>query len=134
MSTESVGYMLLFREGEAQKDLSPEQLQEFMNQWMGWFEDLSAQGKFKAGHPLKAGGKTVSGIDSPNVVDGPFAESREAIGGFFLLDVESMDEAVAIAKDCPNLPYGGSVEVREVADVCPNAEKLQEAQTEAAVA
>ncbi len=61
--------------------------------------------------------------------DGPFAESKEAIGGYFLLDVASLDEAVAIAQECPGLPYGVQVEVRPVAAECPVASELkQEAQ------
>jgi hypothetical protein len=53
------------------------------------------------------------------VADGPFAESKEAIGGYFLLQVKSIDEAVAIAQECPGLPYGAVVEVRPVAAECP---------------
>ena len=53
------------------------------------------------------------------VADGPFAESKEAIGGYFLLKVDSLDEAVAIAQECPGLPYGAKVEVRPVMAQCP---------------
>jgi hypothetical protein len=59
------------------------------------------------------------------VSDGPFAESKEAIGGYFLLDVATMDEAVAIARECPGLPYGIRVEVRPVAGECPIAADLR---------
>jgi hypothetical protein len=55
------------------------------------------------------------------VADGPFAESKEAIGGFFLLEVGSLEEATEIAKDFPGLNYGASVEVRPVAPECPLA-------------
>jgi len=53
-----------------------------------------------------------------SVSDGPFAESKEAIGGFFLLEVGSLDEAAEIAKDFPGLEYGATVEVRPVAPEC----------------
>jgi hypothetical protein len=59
------------------------------------------------------------------VSDGPFAESKEAIGGYFLLDVPTMEEAVAIAQECPGLPYGARVEVRPVAAECPVASELK---------
>jgi len=59
------------------------------------------------------------------VSDGPFAESKEAIGGYFLLDVASLDDAVAIAQECPGLPYGIRVEVRPVAAECPLASELK---------
>jgi hypothetical protein len=59
------------------------------------------------------------------VSDGPFAESKEAIGGYFLLDVASFDDALAIARECPGLPYGVQVEVRPVAAECPLASELK---------
>jgi len=55
------------------------------------------------------------------VADGPFAESKEAIGGYFLLKVESLDEAVAIARECPGLAFGAKVEVRPLLAQCPLA-------------
>ena len=52
-------------------------------------------------------------------MDGPFAESKEAIGGYLVVDVETIEEAIAIAQSSPNLAYGGSIEVRPVAEECP---------------
>jgi hypothetical protein len=63
-------------------------------------------------------GKIVSGKNGQFVADGPFAESKETIGGYFLLSVESADEAIAIARECPGLAYGMRVEVRPVAAKC----------------
>ena len=95
---------------------------------MAWFRRLTDQGKAVAGNPLEREGKIVSGNDRV-VSDGPFAESKEAIGGYFLLDVATMDEAVAIARECPGLSYGIRVEVRPVAAECPlSAEAQREAQ------
>jgi hypothetical protein len=65
------------------------------------------------------------------VSDGPFAESKESIGGYFLLTVGSLDEAVAIAQQCPGLPHGIRVEVRPIAGECPMA---TEARTESQLA
>jgi hypothetical protein len=59
------------------------------------------------------------------VTDGPFAESKEAVAGYFLLDIAGLDEAVAIAQECPGLPYGARVEVRPVAGECPLAGELK---------
>lgn len=112
-------YMLLFRGTNWTDGLSPEQIQNIMNEWKGWFEGLITQGKAKAGHPLEREGKVVSGKKGRVVADGPFAESKEAIGGYFMLEVGSLDEAVAIAKACPGLDYGIAVEVRPVAQMCP---------------
>jgi len=112
--------MLLFRGTDLRKGLSPEELQKVSEKWMTWFRRLTEQGKAVAGQPLERDGKIVSGKDRV-VSDGPFAESKEAIGGYFLLDVATMDEAVAIARECPGLPYGIRVEVRPVAAECPIA-------------
>ena len=123
MSTTS-DYLLLFRGNVWDRDLSPAQLQKVVSDWMAWFERLKAEGKCVGGHPLEDKGKVVSGKQR-TVADGPFAESKEAIGGYFLLDVASMDEAVAIAQECPGLPYGIRVEVRPVAPECPVASELK---------
>jgi hypothetical protein len=111
-------FMLLFRGNDWHKGLSPEQMQQVADQWMAWFNRLTTEGKALAGSPLEREGKLVSGKNGRVVADGPFAESKEAIGGYFLLRVNSMEEAVAIAQQCPGLPYGAVVEVRPVADEC----------------
>ena len=112
------GYLLLFRGTGWDQQLSPEEIQEIMARWAAWFGRLSEQGKLKSGLPLHHEGKIISGKNGRSVADGPFAESKEAIGGFFLLQVDDLDEAVRIAKECPGLGYGLSVEVRPVADSC----------------
>ena len=120
MSTQTKnGYMLIFRGTDWHKGLSPEQMQRVADQWMAWFKRLTEQGKAVAGNPLEREGKIVSGKNGRVVADGPFAESKEAIGGYFLLKVNSLDEAVAIAKECPGLSYGAQVEVRPVMEQCP---------------
>jgi hypothetical protein len=122
-------YMLLFRGNDWLKGLSPEEMQKVADQWMAWFKGLTDQGRALAGNPLKGEGRIVSGKNGRVVADGPFAESKEAIGGYFLLQVNSLDEAIAIAKDCPGLAYGVKVEVRPVAEECPAAaESRAEAQ------
>lgn len=124
------GYMLIFRSTDWYKDLSPEQMQQIADNWMAWFNRLKDEGKCVAGNPLEREGKIVSG-KAKVVSDGPFAESKETIGGYFLLRVGSMDEAVAIAQQCPGLPYGIRVEVRPIAAECPMA---TEARTESQLA
>jgi hypothetical protein len=118
------GYMLLFRGNDWTKSLSPEEKQKVTDQWMVWFKRLTDDGKAVAGNPLERESKIVSGKNRV-VSDGPFAESKEAIGGYFLLDVASFDDAVAIARECPGLPHGVQVEVRPVAGECPIANELK---------
>lgn len=116
--------MLLFRGNAWLKNLSSEDKQKVTNEWMAWFRRLMNEGRAIAGNPLESEGKIVSGKNRV-VSDGPFAESKEAIGGYFLLDVATMDEAVAIARECPGLPYGARVEVRPVAAECPVASEVK---------
>jgi len=125
MSTQSQnGYMLIFRGTDWYKGLSPEQMQHLADKWMAWFNRLKDQGSAIAGNPLEREARVVSGKNCV-VSDGPFAESKETIGGYFLLKVNTLDEAVAIAQECPDLPYGIRVEVRPVAGECPIAEELR---------
>ncbi|HMC27412.1 MAG TPA: YciI family protein [Verrucomicrobiae bacterium] len=124
MSTEAKKeFILFFRGSQWDKDLSPEEIQNAMGQFMGWFERLREEGRLKAGQPLERQGKIVSGKKGRTVADGPFAESKEAVGGYFLLTVADIDEAVEIAQQCPILEYGSTVEVRPVAEQCPTCEQ-----------
>jgi hypothetical protein len=126
MSTKTQnGCMLIFRGTDWHKGLSPEQMQQVADQWMAWFNRLKEQGKAVAGNPLEREGRIVSGKNGRIVSDGPFAESKETIGGYFLLKVNTLEEAVAIAQECPGLPYGIRVEVRPVAGECPVVEELR---------
>src|SRR5262245_21873184 len=120
MSTPSstTDYLLLFRGTNWDKQLSTEQLQKLVTDWYAWFERLKQEGKCAGGHPLQNQGKVVSGKKGRTVADGPFAESKEAIGGYFYLQVATEEEAIAIAQQCPGLDHGCAVEVRPVADMC----------------
>ncbi len=119
-------YLLIFRGTDWCKGLSPEQMQKIGDDWMGWFERLAAEGKVLGGNPLEKEGKVVSGTNGRVVADGPFMESKEAIGGYFLLRVNSVDEAVSIAQQCPGLAYGIRVEVRAIAEMCPATRAVRE--------
>ena len=131
MSTEKSDYMLLFRGTAWDKGLSPEEIQKVVTNWYKWFDGLIKDGRAISGHPLMEEGKVVSG-KKRTVADGPFAESKEAIGGYFYLRVSGMDEALEIARLCPGLDYGVSVEVRPVADMCAVRQRIQEAELAAA--
>lgn len=126
-------YLLLFRGSSWHRDLSPEEIQRTMSTWMAWFDGLVAEGKCKGGHPLAEEGKIVSGRHGA-VSDGPFAESKEAVAGFFYLTVSGLEEAVAIAQKCPALPYGMTVEVRPLLPNCGAMEYAQIMDSKAAAA
>ena len=119
-------YMLLFRGTHWDKDLSPEELQNVMSRWTTWFDRLVEEGKIKSARPLLHEGKIVAWKKGQTVAEGPFSESKEAIAGYFLLQIVDLDEAVEIAKECPALKYGMTVEVRPVAALCPSLQKVNE--------
>lgn len=119
MSTSSKSqYLLLFRGTNWHRELSAQEIQEIMGRTNAWFNGLSQQGKAKAGQPLEGEGKTIS-YKNGSVADGPFTESKESIGGYLLLEVADFDEAMAVARQNPMIPYGLTVEVRPVAEACP---------------
>ena len=107
-------YMMLFRGTDWDRGLSPEEIQNVMSRWIAWLDRLTEQGKARAGQPLMDQGKVISGKKGQTVLDGPFAESKETVAGYIMLQVDNLDEAVEIAKECPGLDYGLSVEVRLV--------------------
>lgn len=118
-------HMLIFRDtSEIYKKMSAEEKQSLLSRWMAWYDSLESQGKLEGGRPLEPRGRVVSATNG-RVTDGPYVESKEAIGGFFMLKVDTMDEAIEIARGCPSLNYGLVVEVRPVAETCPQL-KLDE--------
>ena len=77
----------------------------------GWYTHLSVE--------------ELEAVMGRSVNDGPFAETKEAIGGYLLLTADSLEEATAIAKGMPGLDYGTRVEVRPIATECPLTAHLQ---------
>ena len=102
-------FMLLFRGAAQQYEFSPEQMQGHMQKWLAWVDELKSKNIYVSGEPLLPEGKTVTGKKAV-VTDGPFAESKEIIGGFFIIKAASIEEAAEIAKDSPDLPLDGAVE------------------------
>ena len=116
----SAPYMLLFRNSgpENFQHLNPEQRQQLVTRWNAWYDGLTNQGKAVDGRPLELGTRVVSGPGGQRVIDGPFVEAKEAVGGYVLLMVSGLDEATQIAKRHPGLDYGLLIEVREMAATC----------------
>jgi hypothetical protein len=108
--------MLIFRGGAvARKDLSPSELQAHVAKWYEWSDELTRQGRRNAGTPLDRPGATVSGRDRA-VTDGPYAESKDLVTGSMIIEAESLEDAVEVARSCPTYEFDGSVEVRPVQD------------------
>jgi hypothetical protein len=118
--------MLLIRGTSWAKGLSPEEIQRVTDKWYTWFDRLVQEGKIKSGQPLAHSGKIVAGKKRRTVADGPFAESKEAVGGYIVLAVGDLDEAVRIAKECPGLDYEMTIEIRPLTQRCPEMQGATE--------
>lgn len=117
-------FLLLFRNGgiETHAHLGAEQRGELAKRWNDWYDGLAAAGKVQHGQPLGLEGRVVAGARGEKVTDGPFAEAKEVVAGYLFLTVADLDEATAIARNCPGLPLGLTVEVRPIAKVSPALE------------
>lgn len=111
-------YLLLIRGTHWTRGMSPAEMQRVMTQFHEWVEGLVAAGVHRGAQPLMEEGRVVTGAGGRVVTDGVFAESKEAIAGYFLLGVATMEAAVGHAQACPILAYGAEIEVRPVADLC----------------
>lgn len=108
-------FMMLFLSADYQElGLSPEEMQGRMGKWFAWNQKMQEAGIVKGGDALHPGGKRVTGPDRI-VTDGPFVESKEVVGGYYVVTAENYDEVVKIAQDYPDYDIGGTVEIREVA-------------------
>lgn len=92
--------------------------QELLADMMAFNEELVKAGVMLGGdglHPSAKGARVHFSGQGRRVVDGPFAETKELVAGFWIWQVESMDEAIAWAKRCPNpMPSGGVLEIRPI--------------------
>jgi hypothetical protein len=110
-------YILLYRNSsEAFNEAmgTPERAQKNMVKWRAWMKDMTEKGQLKnVGQPLERSGKVVGGRKK-TVTDGPYAEAKDVVGGFSIIEAKDLGEAAHIASGCPVLDHGGSVEVRPV--------------------
>ena len=107
-------FMMIFIGADYQElGLSPEQLQERMGKWFAWNDKMGEQGILKGGNALVPTAKRVSGPDR-TITDGPFAEGKELVGGYYIVAAENAEAVVKIAADYPDYDLGGTVEIREV--------------------
>lgn len=110
-------FMLLLHESPNDfAGLSPEEIQRVIGEYTAWRVKLQEEGRLAGNLKLKdEGGRLLSRKgDRVEVVDGPYAEAKEIVGGYFLIHAADYDEAVEISRGCPHLVYSQMVELREV--------------------
>src|ERR1700730_17507091 len=91
---------------------SPEEMQQQMEKWVAWMKQLGAEGRIKdPGNPLERTGKVVSGRQKV-VSDGPYAEAKDLVGGYIVVEAADLAQAAEIAKGCPIFEAGGCDEDR----------------------
>lgn len=98
---------------ESNAQMTPEEMQQHMQKWGAWIGEALRQGWMTdPGDALTPEGRVVT---AKVVTDGPFVESKEVLGGYSVVEAESVDAAAKLAKGCPGLALGGKVEVRRLA-------------------
>ncbi|MEQ9441557.1 MAG: YciI family protein [Cyclobacteriaceae bacterium] len=107
--------LLLHEDIEAMQKLSPKEMETLVNDHLAWAKKIGEQGHLLEGEGLQETGVQLRGKDSV-IKDGPYIESKEMIGGFYLLQADSLDTIVAIAKECPCHLWGGTTEIRPIED------------------
>ena len=91
--------------------MSPEEMQSVIARYGQWAGQMATQGRLKGGHKLEDG--TARHISGRTVTDGPFPETKEVVGGYFVISAASYDEAVKLSSTCPHLDFG-RIEVRRI--------------------
>jgi hypothetical protein len=102
---------LLLSRGQWDADKSNEEIQSAIDRFYVWHERLVCEGKFRPGYRLATGTKFVA---RTGIIDGPFAETKEVIGGYWFIVASSLQEAAAIAAESPCLACGLSYEIRPI--------------------
>jgi hypothetical protein len=107
-------FLLIFRTNyDTVQQRTPEQAEYTMKKWMDWIGSITAQDKLvNRGNRLQASGRVVK--QDNLVINGPYTDIKESIGGYTIVKSESYDDAVEFAKSCPILSVGGNVEIREI--------------------
>ena len=110
-------FMFVYRGShEGMKNASPEQMQQVMQMWTDWIQGGTEAGwLLDGGDALKPEGAVVN--PDLSVTDGPFAESKELVGGYSMVEAVDLAAAIKMAKGSPMPKTGGTVEVRELANV-----------------
>jgi hypothetical protein len=108
--------LLLHRPVDRVRPTDPETITKVTREYMDWADRTRAAGRLKGGSKLTDDAGRILRVWDGRVTntDGPFIESKEIVGGYFLISAGDYAEACRIASECPHLKYGSSIEVRQV--------------------
>jgi hypothetical protein len=123
---------LIYTPEDKESRLTPQEFGELMKGHMAVTEEAKKKGVYRAGDPLKPTATSTSvrrdNNGKPLITDGPFAETKEQLGGYYILDCKDLDEAIEWAKKIPTYCGGntyGCIEVRPIQDVAELAQMIQ---------
>lgn len=125
-SSEKPQFLLLFRNTQLETRLTPDELREAMTRLNDWINRWTERGNFQAGQPLGNDGRVISGAKQRLIADGPFAESKEVVGGYVVVQADDIEEATKIGADWPLLDYDAVLEVRPFIPRCPSLAIVQD--------
>ncbi|HTE56446.1 MAG TPA: YciI family protein [Kofleriaceae bacterium] len=109
--------LLIYDEEKKFEDMSAADQEKFSAAYFAYTESIKKSGHFRAGDALRSvsTATTVRVRDGKTLTtDGPFAETREQLGGYYLVEAANLDDAVALAARIPSAHHGGSIEVRPI--------------------
>jgi hypothetical protein len=110
-------FLLLLHEDLQQlKALTPQEMEQLAHAHMAWAQELAKAGHLIAGDGLKDTSICISGKEA-TIKDGPYIESKEIIGGYYLLQAQDLETVIQLAKQCPTHFYGGTTEIRPIMDM-----------------
>ncbi|MGJ1264306.1 YciI family protein [Sphingobacterium spiritivorum] len=108
--------LLLHEDVQKISELSSKEMQELAQAHMNWATKLAEAGHLISGDGLHENGILITGKDCV-IKDGPYLESKEIIGGYYLLQAADLQTIVALAKECPTHLYGGTTEIRPIMEM-----------------
>lgn len=116
-------YMLLLHgDPSSFASFSPEDVQKAIEKYMAWGKKLRDAGVLVASDKLAdEPGRVVQRKNGQmRVTDGPYSETKEVLGGYYMIEAASYNDAIDRARDCPQLEYGGTIEVRQIDEMIGN--------------
>jgi hypothetical protein len=119
-------YMFLIVGYGWDEGMPPTDSAKALDAMMAWVHGLLEQGVATFSSPLARMGKIVSGNNGGSITDGPFAEAKEVVGGYIVVNAPDLDAAAAIASGCPLLKHGVTLDVREMVHECSISRRLRE--------
>jgi hypothetical protein len=107
-------YLVLLHESNKMPEFSPEEIQGVIARYKAWGQRLRESGHYAGSNKLEATGRVLRGTNGKmRVTDGPFTETKDVLGGYFLVQAESYEQAAGLCHDSPHLDYG-AIEIRRV--------------------